>query len=308
MVISGKVKGLVFNIQRFSIHDGPGIRTTVFFKGCPLRCLWCANPESINPFPEIMFNEAKCIKCYKCINVCPFRAIIQHFDKVIINREICDGCGECMNVCYSGALNLCGKYMSLEEVLNEVRRDIPFYQASNGGVTASGGEPLMQHEFVKELFKIAYEEGISTALETSGHAPWKALSSVLKHTDLILYDLKAVDSKVHEEMTGVTNKLILENLKRASLEAIPIIIRIPIIMGYNIATEEDIHKIGSFLSKLKGIERVDLLPYHKFGEIKYRFLGREYKVKAKPLNKEFISNLKGIIESYGYKTSIGGLS
>jgi pyruvate formate lyase activating enzyme len=185
----------VFDIQRFSIHDGPGIRTTVFFKGCPLKCMWCANPESLNPFPEIMFNEARCTNCYRCVSVCPLGAIMQHSGTIFIDRKRCDGCGKCVDVCYSGALHLCGRYMSSEEVLNEVERDTPFYKTSNGGMTASGGEPLMQHEFLIEFFAGAHERGIYTALETSGYASWKIFGKVLKHIDLVLYDLKAVDPK-----------------------------------------------------------------------------------------------------------------
>lgn len=303
-----RVKGLVFNIQRFSIHDGPGIRTTVFFKGCPLRCIWCANPESINPLPEIMFNEARCTKCYECVSTCSSGAIAQlRSGAIIINRKKCNGCGECVDVCYNGALDICGRYMSPEEALSEVERDIPFYETSNGGMTASGGEPLMQHEFLIELFRGAHEEGIHTALETSGHASWKVLSKVLRRADLVLYDLKTVDLEMHKEMTGVTNELILKNVERISHEGVPTIVRIPVVPNYNVVTEEDIHRIVKFLVKLEGIERIDLLPYHRLGEIKYQLLGRKYGVKANPPKKEFMNKLREIIESYGYKTSIGGM-
>jgi len=306
-LVKKRVLGLVFDIQRFSIHDGPGIRTTVFFKGCPLKCMWCANPESLNPFPEIMFNEARCTNCYKCISVCPSEAIMQRSGTVFIDRKKCDGCGKCVDVCYSRALNLCGRYMSSEEVLNEVERDVPFYETSNGGMTASGGEPLMQHKFLTEFFVGAHERGIHTALETSGYASWKIFSKVLKHTDLVLYDLKTVDPKIHKEVTGVTNGLILENIERISHEGVPTVVRIPVIPNYNIVTEEDIRNIGKFVKKLGGIERIDLLPYHRLGEIKYRWLDRKYKVKANPPRKEFMNKLREIVESYGYKTSIGGI-
>jgi len=300
-------QSLVFDIQRFSIHDGPGIRTTVFFKGCPLKCMWCANPESLNPFPEIMFNEARCTNCYRCVSVCPSGAIMQRSGTVFIDRKKCDGCGKCVDVCYSGALHLCGRYMSSEEILNEVERDVPFYEMSNGGMTASGGEPLMQHESLIELFAGAHERGINTALETSGYASWKIFSKVLKHTDLVLYDLKIVDPKIHKEMTGVANELILKNIERISREGVPTVVRIPVIPNYNIVTEEDIHGMGRFVKKLEGIERIDLLPYHRLGEIKYRWLDRKYKVKANPPRKEFMNKLREIVESYGYKTSIGGI-
>ena len=303
----GKIKGLIFNIQRFSVHDGPGIRTTVFFKGCPLQCIWCANPESINPFPEIMFNEDKCIKCDKCLYICPKGAITKRSNIIVIDRNKCDGCGKCVDVCYSSALSLCGRYLSLDDVLSEIEKDIPFYDASNGGVTVSGGEPLMQQNFLTRLFVGAHEKGIHTALETSGYASWKVFHRILQHTDLVLYDLKTISPKIHKEMTGVTNELILKNLERICRERFPTIIRIPIIPGYNIVNEKDIHGMLKFVVRLKGIERIDLLPYHSLGEIKYRWLGKPYQVKTNPPGKEFMNKLKETVESYGFKTSIGGI-
>ncbi|MFX1487210.1 MAG: glycyl-radical enzyme activating protein, partial [Promethearchaeota archaeon] len=277
-----QIKGLIFNVQRCSVHDGPGIRTTVFFKGCPLRCLWCDNPESINPVPEIMFDNSKCTSCYKCLSACPQNAITASSDGIKIDREACDNCGECTKVCNSKALDICGSYSKLDDLLYEIKRDIPFFGTSGGGITATGGEPVLQHEFLKELFKSAHGSAIHTALETSGYAPWKALKNTLRETDLVLYDIKTIDPELHREMTGVSNELILQNLERMTLSDINLIVRVPVIPGHNIVSERDIHKIGVFLAELGGIDRIDLMPYHKFGISKYKMLDRQYSFEANP--------------------------
>jgi len=299
---------LIFNIQRFSIHDGPGIRTTVFLKGCSLRCPWCHNPESINPFPEITYNESKCIKCDNCLELCPVEAISPSQNGISIDRKKCDGCGKCVEICYSGALELCGKYRKIEEIMAEVKRDIPFYKNSNGGVTASGGEPLAQANFVANFFKQAREEGIHTALDTSGYAEWTTFRKVLNNADLVLYDVKTMDPKRHKTLTGVSNDLILANLEKTCREGIPIFIRIPVIPKYNfVNVEEDAKKIADFLHGLDGVKRVDLLPFHRLGKSKYLMLGRNYIVDIKPPDKEYVERIKKILESNGLKVSIGGL-
>ena len=299
---------LIFNIQRFPIHDGPGIRTTVFLKGCPLRCQWCHNPESINPFPEITYHKSKCLKCYNCIELCPTETISQNQNGISIDRKKCDGCGKCAEICYSGALELCGKYMKIEEVMAEVKRDVPFYKNSNGGVTASGGEPLGQASFVANFFKRAHEEGIHTALDTSGYARWATFRKVLNHTDLVLYDVKTVEPERHETLTEVSNKLILANLERTFREEIPVFVRIPVIPNYNfVNVEKDAKNIADFLQGLNTVKRVDLLPFHRLGKSKYLMLDRNCIVDIKPPDKEYVERIKKILESGGIKVSIGGL-
>jgi len=303
-----KGSAIIFNIQRFSIHDGPGIRTTVFFKGCPLKCQWCHNPESINPFPEIAYHESKCIKCYKCIEVCPTEALSKSRNGVTINREKCDGCGKCAEICYSGALELCGRYMKIEEVMAEVTRDLPFYKNSNGGLTASGGEPLAQANFVADFFARAREEGVHTALDTSGHAEWATVRKVLDHTDLVLYDIKTMGSERHKTLTVVPNKLILANLERTCGEGIPVIVRIPVIPNYNIINvEEDVKEIADFLQGLNAVRRVDLLPFHRLGKSKYLMLSRNFVVDIEPPDKEYVESIRKILASSGIEVSIGGL-
>jgi len=299
---------LIFNIQRFSIHDGPGIRTTVFFKGCPLRCQWCHNPESIKPLPEIGYHESRCIKCHKCIEVCPTEALSTSQNGIMINREKCDGCGKCAEICYSGALELYGRHMKIEEVMAEVIRDLPFYKNSNGGLTASGGEPLAQANFVADFFARAREEGIHTALDTSGHAEWATLRKVLDYTDLVLYDVKTMNPERHKMLTGVSNDLILANLERICGEGIPVIVRIPLIPNYNIVNvEKDSKEIADFLQSLKTVKRVDLLPFHRLGKSKYLMLGRNYIVDIEPPDKEYVERAKKILVSGGIEVSIGGL-
>jgi len=190
--------GLIFDIQRYSIHDGPGIRTLVFMKGCPLRCLWCSNPEGQLSYPEIMYSAKKCIKCWECIKVCPSRAISKNNNSNInISRENCTNCGKCSSVCYSEALQLVGKYITVEETLRLIEKDETFYDVSNGGITLSGGEPLVQIEFVKELLKACKKEGINTAIETCGYAKWENIESIIDLIDVIFYDIKHMNPQRH---------------------------------------------------------------------------------------------------------------
>jgi len=266
-VLGLQVKGVIFNIERYSIHDGPGIRTLVFMKGCPLRCLWCANPESQKRLPEVGFAEKNCIKCGRCLELCPVGAITESRKGREINREVCTSCGKCAEVCPTGALILWGREMTVKEVMEEVQKDIPFYLTSGGGVTISGGEPMMQSEFVGILLEECHRNGLHTAIETSGYANWESFERVLRHLNLVFYDLKQMDPVKHKEFTGVSNKLILENAKKIDSKGISMIIRIPIIPGYT-DSEENIREIAKFTKELKTVREVNLLPYHRLGESK----------------------------------------
>lgn len=299
--------GWVFNIQRFSVHDGPGIRTTVFLKGCPLRCLWCCNPESQRREPQIVFHRERCIHCDVCLIVCPQLALEVDTEE---NRrwvqERCDLCGQCVDECFAGALEQIGRLVTVGEVLAEVEADRRFYEQSGGGVTLSGGEPLAQPEFSQGLLQACHRQGIHTAIETSGHGPWDAWSELLPHLDLILYDLKETDPERHEELTGVSNRLILENLRRLARTDKKLIVRRPVIPGYN-DSPESIHAMAGLVRSLGTIEEVNLLPYHRFGRTKYDLLGREYAMDDQPsLEEGELVQLEEIVRSYGLRTKIGG--
>jgi len=269
------LKGLVFDIQRFSVHDGPGIRTTVFLKGCTLRCFWCQNPEGLNLRPEIMFYPEKCIGCGNCLSICPRGAHTFKDGIHMYLREKCIGCGKCTETCYSGALKISGKWMTVEEVVKEVLRDKVFYDVSRGGVTLSGGDPLVQSEFSLALLKRCKNERLHTAIETAANCRWDTIEKMLPFIDLIMMDIKHMDPKVHRKVTGVTNKLILDNAQRLSETGKPLIIRIPVIPTVN-DTAEQIEAIAKFVQPFKNLRLLELLPFHRLGEGKYRALGLEY--------------------------------
>ena len=295
--------GLIFNIQRFSIHDGPGIRTTVFFKGCPLRCRWCSNPESWHNYLEIVTNDLKCTRCGKCQQVCPTEAITVDRRGRRINRSKCNSCLECAEVCPTGAIAVTGSYMTLEQVIDEVGRDKLFYENSGGGVTLSGGESLMQWEFAIELLKQCKARDFHTALDTCGYASWDVLDKVLDYTDLALYDIKHMDPEQHRRGTGKGNRLILENARKTAAK-VRTWIRVPLIPGYN-SSEENLRKTASFASEI-GAEKVSLLPYHIWGEAKWARLGRRYTMKESPsTSDEFVAECQRIVEDVGPMATIG---
>lgn len=290
--------GIIFDIQRFSLHDGPGIRTTVFFKGCPLRCLWCHNPESINSDIELAFYPHKCINCGSCILACPTGAL-QNDDLKgkKYDGEICQRCWKCAEACPSEALKVQGRRYTVEEVLIEVLRDLPFYKQSQGGVTLSGGEPTFQFDFCFALLEACKENDISTALDTSGFVSWEKLERLLPFVDIFLYDIKHMDSEEHKRLTGVPNEVILENLLRLDKVGKPIEIRIPIIPGYN-DSEENIKAVSNFIKELKSIKGVKLLPYHKLGLSKpWLFNDRRGILDLEPPKKDEIGRIKEIIAS-----------
>ncbi|MCL4535907.1 MAG: glycyl-radical enzyme activating protein, partial [Bacteroidetes bacterium] len=250
--------GIVFNVQRYSVHDGPGIRTLVFLKGCPLRCLWCCNPESQRARPEVEFFAAKCQRCGRCLEVCPQRAINPDLEAAArVDRSVCDDCGVCADACPSQALRMVGREMTLHEVLAEVRKDASYYRRSGGGLTLSGGEPLMQAEFSAALLRVAYDANLDTALETSGYGRWEDLEALLPWTQLVLLDLKHADSAVHRRLTGVPNEPILANARRLAKAGHPVVLRVPLIPGQNM--DEDNLRATAALAAELGPQEVHLM-------------------------------------------------
>ena len=298
-------KAVVCEIEKYATHDGPGIRTVVFLKGCPLKCIWCANPETQNLKNEIYYNSNKCIKCRSCEKACENDAI--HFDGGEIKRDKskCTLCGKCIKVCRMAALNFVGKEKDVNEVFEEVYKDEVFYRQSGGGVTLSGGEVLMHREFVVEFFKKCKENYISTAIETSGFGKFYCLKDISEYCDLIMFDIKQTDDNKHKYLTGVSNRVILENLRKLSKVHKNIIIRVPVIQGIN-DSEENIENIRDIAIE-NGIKEVHLLPYHSLGKDKYRQLERDYELKdLRNLKENDINNLKEIIQNTGLKCIIGG--
>jgi pyruvate formate lyase activating enzyme len=270
--------GLIFNTQRYSIHDGPGIRTTVFLKGCPLRCLWCHNPEGINPEHELAVIESRCIHCGQCRQVCP-QATTSGNGSAMDERVRCVRCGECVKVCPSGARQLVGRQMNVHEVMAEVLLDRIFYEESVGGVTFSGGEPFMQPRFLRSLLEACRAEGIHTAVDTSGYVSKEDLLAVAPLVDLFLYDLKIMDDKLHRQWTGVSNATILENLPALGNIHRNIWIRMPLIPGFN-DDPEHVEAVARFAASMPGVRQVNLLPYHATAAHKWKSLGMSNKPDA----------------------------
>ncbi|MEM3928640.1 MAG: glycyl-radical enzyme activating protein [Archaeoglobaceae archaeon] len=292
------MRGIIFDIQHFCVHDGPGIRTVVFLKGCSLRCAWCCNPESQNLAPELMFDVERCINCKRCA----FCNVIKFGESISLERDLCNVCGICEECCPTNALRIVGKYVEANEVIEEVLKDSVFHR-KGGGVTFSGGEPFMQPEFLMELLKLSKKESIDVAIETSGFAKWEKIEKAIRHVDHFLFDIKAVDEKKHVQLTGARNDLILENLKRVSREA-EVVLRCVIVEGYNFESEAEALKLAE-ICKSVGVERIDLLKYHRFGEKKYRMLGRSYGLKVSETG--LIHRFQDILKKEGFKVSVGGL-
>ena len=265
------LSGHIFDVQRFSLHDGPGIRTVVFLKGCPLRCAWCANPESQQPGPQIAWFENLCARCGRCSEACPRGAIHMDDGSVCTDRRLCAVCGECAAACARRARRVMGREMSGDEVMAEVSRDAAFYRRSGGGVTFSGGEPLSQLHFLLECLRTCRRWGYHTAVETCGQAPWDDLCEAAAVTDLFLYDVKCVEPLRHEKLTGVRNELILENLERLLALGATVTVRVPVIPGAN-DDRENLTLLAGFVASHRGIRAVELLPYHALGTHKYAAL------------------------------------
>lgn len=300
---SDSEKGLVFNIQRFSIHDGPGIRTTVFMKGCPLRCLWCSNPESQSFSPSLLVRDVNCKGCGKCAPTCPREAI--SMDKEmgrVINWEKCDQCLDCVSACGYQSLNCCGHYMAEDEIIREVLKDSLFYKNSGGGVTISGGEPLMQPKFLMKLLRALKEKENHVALDTSGYVYKKGLEEVLPLVDLVLFDIKHLDDEKHRRFTGVSNQGILANARIAAGK-VRTWFRIPLIENFN----DDLDHIGRVaeIAGEMGIEKISILPYHQGGISKCRQIGRTYLIpEAKSPSDDRIEALRRIILQKGVNITI----
>jgi pyruvate formate lyase activating enzyme len=299
-------KAIIFNIEKYAIHDGPGIRTTVFFKGCPLRCWWCHNPEGQRIKPELIYRENRCIGCGECVKTCRRKALFLHSSHVTLNRESCNTCGICAQVCPSEALSIAGKEMSAEEMIREIERDEVFYDESKGGVTFSGGEPLVQPSFLNAILQECKARKIHTTLDTSGYASQKIIDKIRGKVDLFLYDIKTMDEADHRKYTGVSNKPILRNLEWLAKNRSNIVISLPIIPDVN-DDEGNILRTGEFISSLPSVEQVSLLPYHKAGVAKYKNLGRSYRLNTmhSPLSGK-TNMIKDKLEAFGLKVKIGG--
>jgi pyruvate formate lyase activating enzyme len=299
----------VFNIQPFSIHDGPGIRTTVFLKGCPLQCLWCQNPESQLKRPELFFDADKCAGCGKCADVCPNHAIRMQGDRSWTDRTACNGSGQCATVCPSGAREIMGRIAEPESVFDTVMEDEIFYKQSGGGVTVSGGEPLFQPDFLTAFLKRCKAAGLHTTVDTSGYADWQTIQGVMDYVDLLLYDFKHMDPVEHKRLTGVSNKTILRNARRIYHElGVTIEARTSVVPGYNDSIE-NIGATASFIAeKLSPAVEYRLLPYHKFGEAKQERLGwgQDRLFTGQVPTDEHMLELKRVAEDTGLKVQIGG--
>lgn len=291
-------KGIIFNLQYFSVHDGPGIRTVIFLKGCPLKCLWCANPESQKGEAEIAWQESNCMGCRQCLKICPTAAIYDE-NGIKIEEKLCSKCTLCTECCPTGALYRIGEVKDVEELLDEIGKDEVFYSSSKGGLTLSGGEPLMQGQFAVELLKAAKKRYINTAIETTGCVNWEVLKEAAKYLDHIFYDIKILEEEKHLYYTKVSNQLILKNFHQLCREykTLPITVRTPVIPGVN-DTKEDILRILDLIEPYPNV-KYELLPFHSFGKSKYKNLGREYPMPEVKINEDRMKELKALLRERG---------
>lgn len=295
---------MVLSINRMTVHNGPGIRTVIMFKGCHLRCIWCSTPESQGENPEIALYPHKCNACEQCLSICQYQAIEIKDKEIVIDRKLCTNCGKCAEVCFYEAIQVLGKSMSVAQILAEVQKDMLFFKHSKGGVTLSGGEPLLYPDFNEQLLKAFKENDINVGIDTSGYVPWPDIEKVLPYVDFFLWDLKYLDPEKHRAFTGVSNDLILKNIRLVSERKVPIYIRIPLIPGYTL-TEENLRATCEFVQNLTSVVAVDLLPLHHLGMARYMSLNRPYAIADIPLiDKDVLVEVKSLVESYGLKCNI----
>lgn len=295
----------IANIQKMCVHDGPGIRTTVFFMGCPLRCKWCQNPENLEAKPVILFNREQCVLCGACVQACKERGNRIEGEKLSIQRSRCVGCGECVKQCLTEARSLCGKKMGVQELYEEVMKDEIFFRTSGGGITVSGGEPSLYPEYMNALLGKFKESGIHTTMETCGFCRKEALDKFKDSVDLFLFDLKTYTSGTHIKWTGQDNVLINENLKYLLQEKKRVIIRIPLIPGVN--DGEEFEKMMKFLKELRGIRQVHILPFHQIGSSKYKTSDRNYEMEeTDECSDEIAKHCVGTAKRYGFEVNEGG--
>jgi len=296
--------GIIFNIQRYSLHDGGGIRTIVFMKGCPLRCVWCANPESQAVTPEIMVRSVNCIGCGMCLKACPKGALSPTPESIFHNARLCNVCGACATVCNSDGISLVGREVTAGEVYRQIDRDHIFYRLSGGGVTFSGGEPLMQPDFLVAMLRLCKLNSLNTVIETCGAAPWETVERTLEDTDEYYYDVKVVDTEAHMRYTGEDNRRILKNLQLLIHTGKKVLVRIPLVPGYNDGKHLD--DLGNYLRGI-GISKVQLLPYHSYGAGKYPAIGKEYRLEevCAPTHAMITAAVR-ILEAYGIVAIISG--
>jgi pyruvate formate lyase activating enzyme len=298
-------RGIVFDIQRYSLHDGPGLRTNVFLKGCGLACRWCSNPEARQPQPQIAFFERTCFLCGDCLPLCSATAIVIQDGKITWDPLKCNQCGLCAQVCLAHAFTRVGREMSAGAVVADVLRDAAFY-SEHGGLTLTGGEPTLQPDFAEAILRLAKTEGLHTAIETCGAVRWQNIARLLPYLDMVLYDLKHIDPQAHARFTGASNATILDNLRRASQVGTNLIVRVPLIPGFN-ADRQSLVAIAEFVRSLETVREVHVLAYHTLGRSKYRALGLPYELEQyPPMKLEEANHWSTVFSDYGFKVIVGG--
>lgn len=298
-------KGTVFDIKGAALGDGPGIRTTVFLKGCPLRCDWCHNPESQSSKPVVAQFPHNCIDCGTCLTCCPNGALSRGPETVIINRHLCQGCGKCVRACPTRALLLRGRIMTVAQVMSEVRKACSSRENPCGGMTVSGGEPLYQPEFTLALLRAAKSEGIHTCLDTCGYAPWGVLEQILPYVDMVLYDLKGVNPALHRARTGRPNSMIMQNLQALISDGSTVKVRMPVVPGYN-DTEEAIRDVARFMADLGRVPALEMLPYQPLGESKYEAFGIKHGLRLVPPVRSEMEALAEVVREFGVECEVVG--